>query len=68
VDLNLTLKETLAAESLLESLKPDWNSETELPTAWAAISDIAPVTAVLDTDDVALLENFPCLVLISEIC
>uniref|UniRef100_M8BIS9 Uncharacterized protein n=1 Tax=Aegilops tauschii TaxID=37682 RepID=M8BIS9_AEGTA len=45
----------------LMSLKPDWNSETELPTAWAAIFDISPVTAVLEIDDVARLENFPCM-------
>lgn len=63
-----TLKETLAAMSDLMSLKPDWNSETELPTAWAAIFDISPVTAVLDIDDVARLENFPCMCVNFKMC
>jgi hypothetical protein len=51
----LTLKETLAAESVLLSLKPWRNSDTELPTAFAAIFDISTATAGLERDDVAEL-------------
>jgi hypothetical protein len=59
-DMYLTLNETLAAKSVLLSLKPDWNSDTELPAACAAIFDISTATAVLDSEDVAELENFAC--------
>lgn len=51
----LTLKETLAARSVLISLKPDWNSDTELPTTRAASFDISPLITVLDSEDVAAL-------------
>lgn len=51
----VTLKETLAAESVLESLKPDRNSDTELPTAFEAIFDISSATAGPESDDVAEL-------------
>jgi len=51
----LTLKETLAAESVFVSLKPDRNSDTELPTVCEAIFDISTATEVLESDDVAEL-------------
>jgi hypothetical protein len=49
------LKETLAAESVLLSLKPERNSDSELPITCAAIFDISTDTAELDSDDVAEL-------------
>jgi hypothetical protein len=49
------LKETLAAESVLLSLKPERNSDTDLPTICAAIFDISTDTAGLESDDVAEL-------------
>jgi len=51
----VTLKETLAAESVLLSLKPWRNSDAELPTACAAIFDISTATAGPESDDVAEL-------------
>jgi hypothetical protein len=49
------LKETLAAESVFPSLKPDRNSDTELPTVCAAIFDIPRATEGPERDDVAEL-------------